>query len=131
MQQYNARFYAVLSSLMGVKIEVSESDSLQTRVLFKHFNTTVDSYTSQVNPYSKYLEAGLLHKAIDSLGEKGRLIRNSEEELMECAKSIVILHLNYLEALFIGIWGKVDTRVTLEELLVQGFDPRDLPDIDW
>jgi len=51
---------------MDVKIEVPESDSLEVRILFRHFNTTVDSHNSQVNPYSGYLEAGLLHKAIGS-----------------------------------------------------------------
>jgi len=49
---------------------------------------------------------------------------------MECAESILNLHMNYLEGLFVGIWGEVSTKVTLEELLTQNFDPRDLPDID-
>ncbi|ULH18189.1 hypothetical protein MF271_22220 (plasmid) [Deinococcus sp. KNUC1210] len=131
MREYNTRFYTALSALLNAQLDNLHDDSFRSRILLRHFNITIESYNRQVNPYSGYLEAGLLHKSINELGEKAKRIQDTERVLMDCAQSIVELHLDYLEAMFIGLWGENKTRVSREGLMDQGFDPLDLPEIDF
>ncbi len=131
MRDYNMRFYIALSSVLKVKIDLSNSEPSQSRILLNHFQTTINSYNNQINPYSGYLEAGLLHRSIERLGERGTRIQEAESILMDCAKSILELHLDYLEAMFVGLWGEITVRANHDELTAQGFDPLSLPDIDY
>ncbi|TSA87872.1 hypothetical protein FNU79_01080 [Deinococcus detaillensis] len=142
MREYHARFYDALCKTLGTSVVeiitipnqitvVTDKVDSRKQILYRHFRSTVRSYLALTTPYSGYLEAGLLHKTIEELGDQGQKIQDIEKILMEHASALTKCHLDSMEAMFTVLYGVIERQVTRDELLSYGFDPQQRPDIDY
>lgn len=63
---------AGLEQLFGIQLTHEGMPSLDARAMFMLFRSTAQSFLAITTPGSRFLEAGLLHRALDRAGRTGR-----------------------------------------------------------
>ena len=86
------------------------------------FQSTADSYLAIGTPWTGFLEAGLLHCALDESGDAGKRIYEFSTRIGELAEQSRTLHLEMMCKLFEMLNGPVSAVITSKDLLLAGFD---------
>lgn len=114
---------AALEQAFGVTISMNEVRDPSVRALWFPFQGTLASYLSIQTPWDNVLEDSLTNRVIDErLGERGKRIRRLESDVSQAIQLSKAMHLELLEELFNVLWGPINSAVTSEDLLQQGFD---------
>ena len=117
---YNA-LLNTLQSLFGVRVTDS-APGWKAGALAMLFQSTADSYLSISTPWTGFLEAGLLHRALDESEEAGKRVYELTDRIGELAEQNRTLHLEMMCTLFELLNGHVRTVITSKDLLAAGFD---------
>lgn len=100
----------------------------QAQSLWQMFASAVGSYVSIRTPWDTFLESGALLHRLDS-AERHKMF-GFAYKISELAKESQSVHMELIYTLFEMMYGHVDTIVTSEDLLAQGFDDTTEPQLE-
>jgi len=118
---YYKALLSVLQSLFGVSVTDSAA-GWKPASLAMLFHSTADSYLAISTPWAGFLEAGLIHRALDESGEAGKRIYVFSDEIRGLAEQNERLHLEMMYTLLELRHGPVGMVITSKDLLAAGFD---------
>jgi hypothetical protein len=125
---YYAYLLEALQAHFGIRLS-HESLSFDQRVLWSLFDNTVGSLLQITSPWDGYLEAGLLHRKLESSGEPGKVVEQASAVIHQANTASEAAHREIMYALFQAIFGECQRVVTSEELRAAGFDDSQEPSI--
>jgi len=111
----------VLQSLFGIQV-VDSDTGWKAGTLAMLCQSTADSYLSISTPWTGYLEAGLIHRALEELGDTGKRVYELSSRIEELAEQNRTLHLEMMRELIESRHGQVGMVVSSKDLLAAGFD---------
>lgn len=125
-------YYSSLLDALQAQFETTLSRdglSFSQAVLWRLFESTVRSLLQITNPWSGFLEEGLLVRKLEESGEPGKLVRKASTVISDANNTSEAAHRDMLYALFAAIFGECTRVVTSEELRDAGFDDSKEPKI--
>ena len=124
-------YYKEILPLLERKFGVSFSGemSFDNSIYFMLFRNTARSLLEITSPLSRYQEASLLHEKLEQSGDTGNVVNESFRRIHEANKLSGNAHRAILHALFTEMFGKIETTFTSEDLMSDGFDDTNEPDI--
>jgi hypothetical protein len=131
-EDFTTYYKALLDALeqaFGMLVSSQAIRRAEVRPLWLLFQSTTHSYLSIKTTRSGFLEAGLIDKRFDELGDEALPIRQAEQTIMRLAEENRATHLQLLADLFTILFGPLEKVVTSAELLALGFDDSKEPSL--
>jgi hypothetical protein len=126
---YYKALLATLEQAFGLLVSSQGIRRAEVRPLWLLFQSTMRSYLAIKTTRSGFLEAGLLEKRLDELGDEALPIRQAEQTISRLAEESRAAHLQLLADLFTVLFGPLEKVVTSADLQALGFDDSKEPSI--